>query len=34
MNKEETLEIEDSRLELENRIRNLLWTVSGDYKTS
>lgn len=32
MNKEETLEIEDSRLELENRIRNLLWTVSGDYK--
>ena len=32
MNKEETLEIEDSRLELEKRIRNLLWTVSGDYK--
>ena len=32
MNREETLEIEDSRLELENRIRNLLWTVSGDYK--
>lgn len=32
MNKEGTLEIEDSRLELENRIRNLLWTVSGDYK--
>ena len=32
MNKEETLEIEDSCLELENRIRNLLWTVSGDYK--
>ena len=32
MNKEETLEIEDSRLELENRIRNLLWTVSGDYQ--
>lgn len=32
MNKEETLEIEESRLELENRIRNLLWTVSGDYK--
>lgn len=32
MNKEETLEIEDSHLELENRIRNLLWTVSGDYK--
>ena len=32
MNREEALEIEDSRLELENRIRNLLWTVSGDYK--
>ena len=32
MNKEETLEIEDSRLELEIRIGNLLWTVSGDYK--
>ena len=32
MNREEPLEIEDSRLELENRIRNLLWTVSGDYK--
>ena len=32
MNKEETLEIEDSRLELENRIQNLLWTVSGEYK--
>ena len=32
MNREESLEIEDSRLELENRIRNLLWTVSGDYK--
>ena len=31
MNREEPLEIEDSRLELENRIRNLLWTVSGDY---
>lgn len=28
---EEELEIEDYRLELENRIRNLLWTVSGDY---
>ena len=32
MNREEPLEIEDSRLELENRIRNLLWTGSGDYK--
>ena len=32
MNREEPLAIEDSRLELENRIRNLLWTVSGDYK--
>ena len=32
MNREEPLEIEDSRLELGNRIRNLLWTVSGDYK--
>lgn len=32
MNREEPLEIEDSRLELENRIRNFLWTVSGDYK--
>ena len=32
MNRDEPLEIEDSRLELENRIRNLLWTVSGDYK--
>ncbi|MDO4338360.1 MAG: nitric oxide reductase activation protein [Eubacteriales bacterium] len=31
MNKELPLEIEDNRLELENRIRNLLWTVSGDY---
>ena len=34
MNKEnqtEELQLEDCRLELENRIRNLLWTVSGDY---
>lgn len=31
MNKPEPLGLEDSRLELENRIRNLLWTVSGDY---
>lgn len=28
----EEMEIEDYRLELENRIRNLLWTVSGDYQ--
>lgn len=28
----ESVEIDDYRLELENRIRNLLWTVSGDYK--
>lgn len=32
MNKENIQEIEDIRFELENRIRNLLWTVSGDYK--
>lgn len=35
MNKENVQEIEDIediRFELENRIRNLLWTVSGDYK--
>lgn len=32
MHKTEELEIEEYRLELENRIRNLLWTVSGDYK--
>ena len=32
MNKTEPVEIDDYRLELENRIRNLLWTVSGDYK--
>ena len=32
MNKTESVEIDDYRLELENRIRNLLWTVSGDYK--
>lgn len=31
MNKAEPLEIDDSRFELENRIKNLLWTVSGDY---
>ena len=28
----ESVDIDDYRLELENRIRNLLWTVSGDYK--
>lgn len=28
----EEMAIEDYRLELENRIRNLLWTVSGDYQ--
>ena len=27
----EDLSIEDYKLDLENRIRNLLWTVSGDY---
>lgn len=32
MNKNEFLDIEEQRLDLENRIRNLLWTVSGDYK--
>lgn len=32
MNKENIQETEDIRFELENRIRNLLWTVSGDYK--
>lgn len=33
MSREESWEslLEDGRLELENRIRNLLWTVSGDY---
>lgn len=30
--KEKIEETEDIRFELENRIRNLLWTVSGDYK--
>lgn len=34
MNKEDDLEIDDSRFELGNRIRNLLWTVSGDYGLS
>ena len=32
MNNTEPVEIEEYRLELENRIRNLLWTVSGDYQ--
>ncbi len=31
MNKDEILELDNSRFELENRIQNLLWTVSGDY---
>ena len=31
MNKADNLEIEEYKLDLENRIRNLLWTVSGDY---
>lgn len=31
MKNENAPEIDDRRLELENRIRNLLWTVSGDY---
>lgn len=31
MNKAAEVVIDDYRLELENRIRNLLWTVSGDY---
>ena len=31
MNNTEPVEIDEYRLELENRIRNLLWTVSGDY---
>lgn len=31
MNKENSAVIEEYQLELENRIRNLLWTVSGDY---
>ena len=31
MNKELPSELDDSRFELENRLKNLLWTVSGDY---
>lgn len=31
MKDEKIVEIDDYRLELENRIRNLLWTISGDY---
>ena len=31
MNKDEIMELDNSRFELENRIQNLLWTVSGDY---
>ncbi len=30
-NKAEMPELDDHRLDMENRIRNLLWTVSGDY---
>ena len=32
MNNTEPVEIDEYCLELENRIRNLLWTVSGDYQ--
>lgn len=32
MNNTEPVEIDEYRLELENRTRNLLWTVSGDYQ--
>lgn len=32
MNNTEPVEIDEYRLKLENRIRNLLWTVSGDYQ--
>ena len=32
MNNTEPVEIDEYHLELENRIRNLLWTVSGDYQ--
>ena len=32
MNNTEPVEIDEYRLELENRICNLLWTVSGDYQ--
>ena len=31
MNRTDELEIDDVRMEMENRLRNLLWTVSGDY---
>ena len=31
MNKELPMELDDSRFELENRVKNILWTVSGDY---
>ena len=33
MNNTEPVEIDEYRLELENRIRNLLWTVSGELPT-
>lgn len=31
-NEEELVYIQDRQMEIENRIRNLMWTVSGDYK--
>ena len=31
MNKMDSFKLEEYKLDLENRIRNLLWTVSGDY---
>lgn len=31
-NETQELDIDEYRMDLENRIRNLLWTVSGDYK--
>ena len=33
MKDEKIVEIDDYRLELENRIRNLLWTISGEYES-
>lgn len=31
-NEEELVYIQERQMEIENRIRNLMWTVSGDYK--
>ena len=31
MNYDTEMDLEEYRLDLENRIKNLLWTVSGDY---